>query len=98
MGEKTEYAMTQIMIGRTKMWRMGVLFCMVVTAAVFQLERSELNTNADWNAVKVHASKYNSVVDPIRTKSGRRTKKKEMGEKTEVDQRHTRNGRIKELE
>ena len=30
-----------------------VLCCMFVTAAVFHLERSALNADADWNAVEV---------------------------------------------
>ena len=47
-----------------------VLYDMVVTAAVFHLERSELNADADWNAVEVKA-----MVDPIQNKARRRTKK-----------------------
>ena len=56
---------------------------MSVTAAVFHLERSALNADAYPNAVKVHA-----VVDPIeKRKVKEETKKKEMGEKREVDER-----------
>ena len=43
---------------------------MVVTAAVFHLERSELNADAELNAVEV-----NAMVDAIQNKSRRRTKK-----------------------
>ena len=49
---------------------MDVLPDMSVTAAVSHLERSELNTDAYWNAVEV-----NAMVDPIQNKSRRRTKK-----------------------
>ena len=48
-----------------------VLDSMVVTFAVFHLERSELNTDALSNAVEVKA-----MVDPIQNKSRRRRTKK----------------------
>jgi hypothetical protein len=52
-----------------------VLSCMVVTAVVFHLERSALNTDAKKNAVKV-----NAVVDPIaKKKSGRKNEEKRNG-------------------
>jgi hypothetical protein len=56
---------------------------MLITAAVFHLERSALNTYAYWNTVKV-----NAVVDPIeKRKVEEETKKKAMGEKREVNER-----------
>ena len=67
---------------------------MLATAAVFHLERSALNANADWNAVKVLSMPWRSQ---SKNKSGRRTKIKEMGEKTEVDERH-KEWKSKELE
>ena len=57
---------------------------MLVTAAVFHLERSALNTDAPKNAVEVLSMPWWSQ---SKIKSGRRTKKKEMGEKREVDER-----------
>ena len=53
-----------------------VLCCMVVTAAVFHLERSALNADAPENAVKVLSMPWWSQ---SKIKSGRRTKKKENG-------------------
>ena len=58
---------------RTKEQRcaVDVLDPMVVTATVFHLERSELNADAEANAVEV-----NATVDPIQNKSRRRRTKK----------------------
>ena len=50
-----------------------VLNCIIVTFAVFQLERSELNTEADRNAVEA-----NTMVDPIE-KVKKRKKNEEIG-------------------
>jgi hypothetical protein len=75
MGEKTEVDERH---KERKNQRTGVdvLFCMFFTAAVSHLERSALNTDAYWNAVRV-----NAVVDPIeKRKVEEETKIKEMGE------------------
>ena len=69
--------------GRTK--EVDVLDLMSVTAAVFHLERSALNADALENAVKVLSMPWWCQ---SKIRSGRRTKKIEMGEKTEVDERH----------
>jgi hypothetical protein len=55
---RKEKSMKDTRNGRNK--EMDVLQYMLVTFAVFHLERSALNTDADRNAVKV-----NAVVDPI---------------------------------
>ena len=62
-----------------------VLFCMVVTAAVFHLERSALNTDAPENTVEVLSMPWWSQ-SKIKVEEERR--KKKTGEKTEVDERH----------
>ena len=67
---------------------------MVVTAAVFHLERSALNADADMNAVKVLSMPWWSQ-SKIKVEEERRKKKWVRKEKSMKD---TRNGRTKELE
>ena len=57
-----------------------VLSCMVVTAAVFHLEMSALNAEADWNAVG--GCRCRVMVGPIQKKetSGKRKNKSNGGE------------------
>jgi hypothetical protein len=67
-----------------------VLAYMFVTAAVFHLETSALNADAELNAVKV-----NAVVDPIeKRKVKEETKNEEMGEKREIDERHKKHKQV----
>ena len=69
---------------------MDVLNAMFVTAAVFHLERSELNTDAYKNAVEVKA-----MVDPIQNKSRRRRTKKWGRVRRQNSKEETRNGSTK---
>ena len=71
-----------------------VLAYMLFTFAVSHLERSALNTSADINAVEALSMPWWSQ---SKIKSGRRTKKKEMGKKRKVDEGH-REWKNKELE
>jgi len=70
--------------------RVNVLACIFATFAVFQLEMSELNTYAYWNAVEVKA-----MVDPIQNKSRRRRTKKWGRVRKQNSKEETRNGRTK---
>ena len=63
---------------------------MVVTFAVFHLERSALNTDADPNAVEV-----NAMVDPIQNKSRRRRTKKWGRVRRQNSKEETTNGSTK---
>ena len=75
MGEKTEVDERH---KERKNQRTGVdvLAYMLFTAAVSHLERSALNTDAPWNAVKVLSMPWWSQ---SKIKSGKRTKKQENG-------------------
>ena len=70
---------------------MDVLPNMLVTAAVFHLERSALNADALENAVEIKA-----MVDPIQ-KQVEKKKNEEMGkgEKTKFEKEETTNKRTK---
>jgi len=70
--------------------RVNVLACIFATFAVFQLEMSELNTYAYWNAVEVKA-----MVDPIQNKSRRRRTKKWGRVRKQNSMEETMHGRTK---
>ena len=67
-----------------------LLCCMVVTFAVFHLERSELNADAPSNAVEVKA-----MVDPVQKQVKKETEEMGKGKKTEFEKEETMHGRTK---